>query len=62
MEQQKQIRPGQRVRLLRPEFSGWCGVVEIAEDERQVANVTLDQPCKYETMEEDYDCLEVLDR
>jgi transcription antitermination factor NusG len=54
----EKIQIGQRVRILSGGYRGMCGVVRTMEEERQVANVVLDQPCEYSTSEEDFDNLE----
>ncbi len=57
----EKIHAGQRVSILSGGCKGMCGVVEVCEEDRQVANVILDQPCEYSTSEEDYDNLEVIE-
>jgi hypothetical protein len=62
------LRLGQRVRILSGACQSMCGTVievdvrQIDFDVRHVANVALDQPCKYETSEEDFENLQILDQ
>lgn len=61
MKHVKRLHPGQRVRILSGLFQFMYGVVEIAEEDRQVANIILEQPCEHTTSEEDYDNLEIVE-
>ena len=57
-----QIRLGLLVRIIRPGTFYRCkGVVEEADDDRQVANVRLDVHRDASTVEEDYEFLEMID-
>jgi hypothetical protein len=57
-----QIRVGLLVRIIRPgTFYGCKGIVDDADDVREVANVRLDLHQDASTVEEDYDFLEVVD-